>query len=111
MSKDIQIKKTVFSKDNFEKVIDRSFKTFAQPPEVEEQLTVQQFFVEYENLYYDIPPEGETNSHQYLIQKSSEIVDFDKNTDEIQPLLDEIAQLREEILSYQQQLIAANTPS
>jgi hypothetical protein len=111
MSKDIQIKKTVFSKDNFEKVIDRSFKTFAQPPVVEEQLTVQQFFVEYENLYYDIPPEGETNSHQYLIQKSSEIVDFDKNTDEIQPLLDEIAQLREEILSYQQQLIAANTPS
>lgn len=111
MSKDIQIKKTVFSKDNFEKVIDRSFKTFAQPLVVEEQLTVQQFFVEYENLYYDIPPEGETNSHQYLIQKSSEIVDFDKNTDEIQPLLDEIAQLREEILSYQQQLIAANTPS
>ena len=111
MSKDIQIKKTVFSKDNFEKVIDRSFKTFAQPLEAEEQMTVQQFFAEYENLYYDIPPEGETNSHQYLIQKSSEIVDFDKNTDEIQPLLDEIAQLREEILSYQQQLIAANTPS
>lgn len=111
MSKDIQIRKTVFSKDNFEKVIDRSFKTFAQPLVAEEQMTVEQFFAAYENLYYDIPPEGETNSHQYLIQKSSELVDFDKNTDDIQPLLDEIAQLREEILSYQQQLIAANTPS
>lgn len=111
MSRDIQIKKTVFSKDNFEKVIDRSFKTFAQPLPVEEERTVEQFFTDYDNLYFEIPPEGETNSHQYLAQKSSELVDFDKNTDDIQPLLDEIAQLREQILSYQQQLIAANTPS
>ena len=111
MSKDIQIKKTVFSKKNFDKVIDRSFKTFAQLPPVEEERTVEQFFSDYENLYYEIPPEGETNSHQYLIARSSELIDFQKDTEDIQPLLDEIAQLREQILSYQQQLIAANTPS
>ena len=111
MSRDIQIKKTVFSKDNFEKVIDRSFKTFAQPEAIEEERTVEQFFTDYENLYFEIPPEGDTNSHRYLIQKSSELVDFDKDTDDIQPLLDEIAQLRQQILEYQQQLIAANTPS
>jgi len=111
MSKDIQIKKTVFVKDNFEKVIDREFKTFAQPPAVELERTVEDFFQDYENLYYEIEPEGPTESHQYLIQRSLEIVDYEKDTEDIQPLLDEISQLRAQILDYQQQLIQANTPS
>ncbi len=111
MSKDIQIKKTVFTKDNFEKVIDREFKTFAQPPAVELERTVEDFFQEYENLYYEIEPEGLTESHQYLIQRSLEIVDYEKDTEDIQPLLDEISQLRAQILDYQEQLIQANTPS
>lgn len=111
MSKDIQIKKTVFVKDNFEKVIDREFKTFAQPPAVELERTVEDFFQDYENLYYEIEPEGLTESHQYLIQRSLEIVDYEKDTEDIQPLLDEISQLRAQILDYQQQLIQANTPS
>lgn len=111
MSKDIQIKKTVFAKDNFEKVIDREFKTFAQPPAVELERTVEDFFQEYENLYYEIEPEGLTESHQYLIQRSLEIVDYEKDTEDIQPLLDEISQLRAQILDYQEQLIQANTPS
>lgn len=111
MSKDIQIKKTVFPKKNFDKVIDRSFKTFAQPADVEQERTIEEFFQDYDNLFYEIAPEGPTQSHQYLIQRSSEIVDFEKDTQDIQPLLDEIAQLRAQILEYQQQLIEANTPS
>lgn len=111
MSKDIQIKKTVYPKGNFDKVIDRSFKTFAQQPDVEEERTVEEFFQDYENLFYEIPPEGATQSHQYLIQRSLEIVDFEKDTQDIEPLLDEIAQLRAQILEYQEQLIQANLPS
>lgn len=111
MSKDIQIKKTVFPKNNFDKVIDRSFKTFAQEVETEQERTVEEFFQDYDNLFYEIPPEGENLSHQYLIQRSSEVVDFAKDTEDIQPLLDEIAQLRAQILEYQEQLIQANTPS
>jgi len=111
MSRDIQIKKTVFPKDTFDKVVDRSFKTFAQPADVEQQITVEEFFQNYDDLYYEIPPEGETQSHQYLIKRSLEIVDYEKDTQEIQPLLDEIAQLRAQVLEYQQQLIEANTPN
>lgn len=111
MARDVQIKKTVFKKDEFGKVIDRNFKTFSQPIPIEQQRTVEEFFEDYENLYYEIPPEGESQSHQYLIARSTELVDFDKDTSEIQPLLDEIAQLREQILGYQQQLIDANTPA
>ncbi len=110
MANEVRLQKTVFEKDNFDKVVDRSFNTFAQPIAVEDLPTVEEFFELYEQLYYEIPIEGTTQSHQYLIQRSSELVDFQKDTEDIQPLLDEIAILREQILEYQQQLIEANTP-
>lgn len=110
MANEVKIEKRVYVKDQFDKVIDRSFKTYAQPAAVEEQPTVEDFFVLYEQLYFEIPVEGDTNSHRYLIERSSELVDFEKTTEDIQPLLDEIATLREQILEYQQQLIEANTP-
>jgi hypothetical protein len=110
MANEVRLQKTVFEKGNFDKVVDRSFNTFAQPIAVEDLPTVEEFFDLYEQLYYEIPIEGTTQSHQYLIQRSSELVDFQKDTEDIQPLLDEIAILREQILEYQQQLIEANTP-
>jgi hypothetical protein len=109
MSRDIQIKKTVYTKTDFDKVVDRSFKTFVAPTQ-ETEVTVEEFFVLYDELFYDIPVLGETQSHQYLINKSSELVEVRTDTQDIQPLLDEIAVLREQILEYQQQLIEANTP-
>lgn len=111
MANEVQIKKTVYRKDQFDKVIDRNFTTFAQPEEVAVQPTVDDLFRLYDELYYEIPIEGPTNSHRFLIQRSSEIVDFEKDTQDIQPLLDEIANLRLQILSIQQELIDANTPS
>jgi len=110
MANEVRLQKTVFEKGNFDKVVDRSFNTFAQPIPVEDLPTVEEFFDLYEQLYYEIPIEGTTQSHQYLILRSSELVDFQKDTEDIQPLLDEIAILREQILEYQQQLIEANTP-
>ena len=109
MANEIKIQKTVFNKEQFDKVIDRSFKTYAQPAPIEEEPTVEDLFTLYDSLYYEIPIEGE-KSHTTLIERSSELVDFDSTTEDIQPLLDEIAILREQILEYQQQLIEANTP-
>lgn len=110
MANEIRLQKTVYEKGNVDKVIDRTFSTFAQPVPVEDLPTVEEFFELYEQLYYEIPIEGVTQSHQYLVQRSSELLNFEKDTDDIQPLLDEIAILREQILEYQQQLIEANTP-
>ena len=110
MVNEIKIQKTVCNKDQFDKVVDRSFKTFAQPEPVEEQTSIEEFFSLYEQFYFEIPVEGELNSHRVLVERSSELVEFEKNTEDIQPLLDEISILREQILEYQQQLIAANTP-
>jgi len=110
MANEIKIQKKVYDPKTFDKVIDRNFKTFAQPEDPALQPTVEDFFNLYEELYFEIPLEGENQSHQYLVQKSSELLDFEKDTSDIQPLLDEISILREQILSLNEQLIEANTP-
>jgi len=43
-------------------------------------------------------------------KKNAVVIDFEKDTTDIQPLLDEITQLRNQILDYQEQLIEANKP-
>ena len=63
----------------------------------------------YNQLFYEIPEEGETNSHEYLIKTSGDYIAFDQVNDEISALQDEIATLREELLSTQQELV--NVPT
>lgn len=109
MANDVQIQKTVFNSTEFGKVVNRNFSTFTQPVPAEDTDTVDEFFRLYEKLYYVITPTGETDSHEYLIKKSSELVDFQKNTEDIQPLLDEIAQLREQLLQANQQILDLET--
>lgn len=106
---DIKIQKTVFNATEFNKVVDTSFSTFTQPVVEEDTDTVENFFRLYEKLYFVIPPEGEVDSHEYLIRRSSELVDFEKTTEEIQPLLDEISQLREQLLQANQQILDLET--
>jgi hypothetical protein len=108
MDKSIEIKKTVFDNSTFSKVVDRSFNTFVLPP-VDNTDDVLTFFRLYEELYYVIDVLGETNSHQYLVKKSSELLNFDAVTQDIQPLLDEIAQLRGENLALNQQVLSLET--
>ena len=105
MDNSIQITKTVFNTDKLNKVVDTSFKTFTQPVPEEDPDTPEELFRLYEKLYFSIDITGETNSHEYLIRKSSELVNYDAVTEDIQPLLDEIAQLREQNLALNQQLI------
>jgi hypothetical protein len=61
--------------------------------------TVEELFRLYDKLFYTIPVEGETNSHQYILKESSKLATLDRFSEEIQPLLDEISQLRRELLA------------
>jgi hypothetical protein len=108
MDKSVEIKKTVFDNTKFTKVVDRNFNTFILPP-VDLTDDVETFFRLYEDLYYVIDVLGETDSHQYLVRKSSELLTFDTVTQDIQPLLDEIAQLRQENLALNQQILTLET--
>ena len=104
MANEVRIKKTVYNRQQFDKVVDNSFTTFTQPVAEEEDLTVEEFFEAYRNLYYEIPLEGD-NSHTFLIEESSKLVSFEQSTEDIQPLLDEIAVLREQNLELNNQVI------
>jgi len=109
MANDISIQKTVFGNVDFLKVVDTSFKTFTQPVPEEDLDTSEELFRLYDKLYYSIDIEGDQNSHRYLVNRSSELLNFDKVTEDIQPLLDEIAELRTENLSQAQQILALET--
>jgi len=109
MANDIRIEKTVFNNTEFIKVVDTAFSTYMQPTTGSAVDNVDDFFRMYEDLYYVIDIMGATNSHEYLVKKSSELLNFDATTQNIQPLLDEIAQLRQENLGLNQQLLDLQT--
>lgn len=109
MASNVKVEKTVFDNTEFSRVVDTTFSTFTQPVPAEDTDTPQELFRLYEKLYYVIDVTGPTDSHEYLIKKSSELVTFDRTTEEIQPLLDEIAQLRQENLGLNQQILDLQT--
>ena len=100
----VRIQKEVYRSDQFNNLVDRQFTTFTKPDPIVDTDTIEELFRLYDKLYFSIPVEGEVNSHQYLLQRSSELTDLEKTTDDIQPLLDEIAQLRQQNLDLNQQI-------
>lgn len=105
MANEIKIQKTVLKKDEFDKVVDTSFSTFVDPQAEINTDTVEELFRLYNKLYYEIPIEGDTNSHTFLVKESSKLVDIEKDLTDVQPLLDEISELRERLLVVNQQMI------
>ena len=97
------IKKT-YSKEEYSKVIDTQFNQLGVVSineEIENTTTVNQFFDLYNNLFYDIPALGYTNSHEYLIKTSKEYINFDEENAELEALRAEIASLRRDLLQPQ----------
>jgi hypothetical protein len=112
MSNKIVLNKTVYNKDVYNKMIDTSFKQLGVKTiqqQIDETPTVDDFFQLYNELFYDIPESGETNSHEYLITKSSEYINFQQNLEEIEALQAEIASLRTELLEEQKKVIELQT--
>ena len=110
MEQKVDTRKNVFNKAQYSKTIDTSFKEFGVTTisdDLQSQPTIEQFFELYNQLFYDIPPNGETNSHEFLVQQSGEYINFEANAEEIRALQDEIANLREELLSSQIQISQA----
>jgi hypothetical protein len=99
----IPVQKTVFNKDTYSRVIDTQFHQLINQGAVETpSFTVDDFFQLYEDLFYQIPKEGDSNSHQYILKKEADYLGVNISQDDIQALLNEITSLRQEILSAQQ---------
>jgi hypothetical protein len=100
----IDLIKKVYSKTEYPRIIDTKFNQLGVMS-VNEQLattiTVNQFFEYYNELFYEIPAFGATNSHEYLVITSGDYINFEGNNAEIQALQNEIAQLRKDLLQAQ----------
>jgi len=104
MDNRVDLKKDVFDKSQYLKTIDTSFSELgitSVAEDIQSQVNVNDFFTYYNELFYDIPPNGEINSHEYLIKTSSEYINFNESNSELEALREEIAQLRENLLDEQ----------
>ena len=105
--------KQVFPKTQVESTIDTQFTQLvptAPPTSSVFVPTVDEFFRYYQELFYQIPKFGDTNSHEYLIKTSQAYIGQNQtDNDTIQALVDEITQLRQENLDLQQQLVSTQT--
>jgi hypothetical protein len=99
----IPIEKQVFDKNSFNRVVNTQFNQLLNNQPVNETpvVTVDDFFILYEQLFYQIPKEGDINSHRFILQKEADYLGIIINQDDIQVLLDEITSLRQQVLDTQ----------
>jgi len=108
----LNLNKRVYAKNQYEKVIDTKFSQLATSPSPtptttqQTVISVDEFFTNYNQLFFQIPKYGETNSHEYLIKTSSEYIDFSPINNDIQALVDEINLLQAQNLELNQKLIS-----
>ena len=92
----------VFDKTKFNETVDTTFSQLVTKPDPVffdiDLATVNDFFILYDKFFYEIPKEGETESHRFLVKKSGEYIGGEELNDSIKILLEEIATLREENL-------------
>lgn len=105
MAKKIQIQKTVFDRSNFKSTVNTKFEFYREPDPVIDPDNVGELFRLYDKLYMEIPIDGDNQSHEYLVKRSSELYQVQRQLEDIQPLLDEVAQLRTQILAANSRVI------
>lgn len=106
MQQKIELNKEVYNKGQYEKVIDTSFSQLVDPALEDvtaEVPTVEEFFQDYNTLFFEIPKTGE-NSHETLIVQSTEYINYSPVNEELVALQEEITSLRQQLLEARQQL-------
>ena len=108
MSKNIDLKRTVFDKTKFNETVNTDFTQLQS--ELDPQFfdlnlaTLGDFWSLYEKFFYEIPKTGDINSYEYLVKTSGEYIDYEPQKEEIEALLEEIAELRTENLEVRQEI-------
>ena len=112
MGENVKLNKQVYNKGQYSKVINTDFTQLgvkSVQQQINETPNIEDFFNLYNTLFYDIPETGIINSHEYLITKSSEYINFEPNNEEIEALQAEISQLRIDLLEEQKKVIELKT--
>lgn len=109
---ELQLSKKLYDKSAYLNTINNQFTELVpSTPEGVTVPTVEEFFELYNELFYEIPKEGEINSHEYLVKQSTNYIGSQVITEDIQALLDEITSLREENLTLQQNIVDLTLPT
>ena len=77
MAENVDIKLTTYNRNQFNKAVNTEFTQFNSSNETPEQeaaetIDLPGFFQAYDRLFLEIPKQGETNSHQYITNRSGE---------------------------------------
>ena len=100
MREQINLTRNSFSKTQYPKVINTEFSQLTPQntePVAVQNVSVDEFFVLYNKLFFDIPQRG-NNSHETLITTSTEYIGYNPLTTELEALQQEITQLRRQLL-------------
>lgn len=110
MANQVTLVKKIYNTREYENAIDNSFSELVTPvinaPDI--GITVSQFFDYYDQLFYDIPVDGEVNSHTYLVQQSQQYIGGSVIDIEKQALIEEINALRQQLLDLNQTFTTIN---
>jgi len=111
-NQEVKLNKQVFGKVSYPNVVDTEFKQLVQPEqavEIETPMTVAEFFAEYDRLFYEIPQRGSFGSHDEIVKRSAGYIGVVGQSEEIQALLDEINDLRTQLITSQQEIVNLST--
>jgi len=107
--------KQLFEKKAFDATVNTTFTELTSSVQVatgSSLPSIDEFFDNYQALFYNIPKFGDTNSHQYLIFTSQEYIGSEiEGNNVINSLISEITELRQENLELQQELSQQNIAS
>lgn len=102
---EIDLKLENVSKQELKKITNSDFTYFNIPDSQENFIpTIDDFFRYYNQLFYDIPKEGD-NSHMELIENSSLYLNYSPNEEELNALREEIFSLRTENLELNKRIL------
>lgn len=108
----VNLEKQIYGKVTYPTIVDTEFSELVsvEPVEqIETPMSVEQFFEEYDRLFYQIPKKGSISSHEYMVNRGSSYVGLTTQGPEIQALLDEINDLRIRLLESQQEIVNLST--
>jgi hypothetical protein len=100
----VDLVKKVYGINTYSKVIDTTFNELVTPQPIVSAsvITVDEFFNQYDELFFDIPVTGNINSHTYLVQRSQQYIGGSVIDAEKQALIEEINSLRQQLLDLNQ---------
>lgn len=105
MAQNINLVKEVFGRNTYTRVVNTTFSELYTPvtgSTIAEPVTVEEFFDLYNQLFFEIPANGQVNSHEYLVARSTEYLGGGVLTDNERAYIEEINSLRQQLLEANQ---------